>query len=185
MRASPEPWDGLACIFGLRNVSTAPKYENIVFLNVQTISMTESPSPNRRALLGAVVSTLGAGCTGYFDDGPNCPFEVTPPDDSLKTVERFSAGVTSNNQRQNGSCRRSTATVCVQATIRLTSNSINHIKARNKGGEVVADKTANETEVYLELAELSRGETGSYTIHFIRDGESIGQGGISVDCRTE
>lgn len=147
--------------------------------------MTESPSPDRRALLGAAVSVLGGGCTGYFDDGPNCPFGVTPPADSLAAVESFSAGITSNNRRQNGSCRRSTATVCVQATIRLAPDRIDRVRARNADGEVVAETVPDTKEVYLELAELSRGETGEYTVHFVRDGESVGRGSVNVDCRTE
>lgn len=147
--------------------------------------MAESPSPNRRALLGAAVSVLGGGCTGYFDNGPNCPLGVTPPDDSLVAVKKFSAGVTSNNQRQNGSCRRSTATICVQTTIQLAPDQIDRVKARNADGEVVAENVPDKKEVYLELAELSQGETGNYAIHFVQDGKSVGQGSINVDCRTE
>lgn len=131
------------------------------------------------------MSVLGGGCLGYFDDGPNCPFGVTPPDDSLTAVEEFSAGVTSNNRRHDGSCRRSTATVCVQATIRLAPGRIDRLKARNADGEVVAETVPDDGEVYLELAELSRGETGNYTIDFVRDGESVGRGSVDVDCRTE
>ncbi|WP_128478987.1 hypothetical protein [Halorussus pelagicus] len=109
---------------------------------------------------------------------------MTDPDDSVKAVEQFSGGVTTSNQRENGSCRRSTSTVCVQSSIQLNPDQIDRVEGRTADGEVVVEKTANETEVYLELAELSQGETGNYTVHFIRDGESIAHGSIDVDCRT-
>ncbi|WP_226004642.1 hypothetical protein [Natrinema salinisoli] len=146
-----------------------------------------STAPSRRALLGSTVGVIGPGCLGYVDNGPQCPFDPNPPENKTGAIDAWQFGLTSNNQRENGSCRRATATVCVEVSLEgIQPDRIDRVVAKNGDDEVVASTVVeDQNEVYLELAELSRGDTGEYTISVIRDGKTIEQGTMSVDCSNE
>ncbi|WP_226004641.1 hypothetical protein [Natrinema salinisoli] len=149
--------------------------------------MSDPSLPSRRTILGTTVGVIGSGCLGYVDNGPQCPMEYEWPSNDSDAIGNWNLGHTGNNQRQDGSCRRSTATVCVEAELEIIQpDRIDRIVAKNADGEVVASTAVeDQNEVYLELAELSRGDTGKYTVSVMRDGEIVEQGTVKIDCSNE
>lgn len=149
--------------------------------------MDDQLVPSRRAILGTTVGVIGSGCLGDFGKPPSCPYEAIPPENKTGAIDRWRFSQTTSNQRRDGSCNRTTATSCLEVTLEeIKPDRIDRVVAKNADEAVVVSATVeNQTEVYLELAELSHGDVGKYTISVIKDGEVIEQGSVKIDCSDE
>lgn len=138
-------------------------------------------------MLGSTVGVIGSGCLGDFGKPLSCPYEAIPPENKTGAIDSWHFSLTTSNQRHDGSCNRTTATSCFEVTLEeVQPDRIDRVVAKNTDGEVVTSTTVeNQTEVYLEVAELSHGDAGEYTISVIKDDEVIEQGSVKIDCSNE